>query len=33
MNPLNTNIRLEFAGNQEDRKTVAKLEKYCVGGR
>jgi len=27
MNPLNTNIGLEFAGSQEERKTEGNLEK------
>jgi len=30
---LNTNIRLEFAGSQEEWKTEGNLEKYSVGGR
>jgi len=33
MNPLNTNIRLEFAGSPGERKSEGNLEKYSVGGR
>jgi hypothetical protein len=32
-NILNTNIGLEFAGSQEERKTEANLEKDSFGGR
>jgi hypothetical protein len=33
MNPVNTNIGLEFAGSQEERKSEENLEKYSVGRR
>jgi hypothetical protein len=33
MNPLNTNIGLEFAGSQEERKNEGNLKKYSVERR